>query len=376
MEGTATPSAVPPPSSTPVPESASPQSASPESATPRFTPVLPPRTPDAPPPRAGGRRRSLMIALGLVVAAAIAAAVIYGVTRDAGGSVATADPNLDTTIAADSGTVALDPNISDPDAVETLPAESAPADTDIDTDIDPDIDPDTRLGADTTNATTTPAAEGPDTTEAGEGDGNELTSIPQLVSWTSFSELPLSDDQRTAEIDRLIAARTVEAVASPGTVAEICAGIPVGAPIDLVITWQYLGETIQHDERQAVEPGVGSCIDNAGEPLKAGSYQVFAANADESELGFATTFVVGANPIEQLFTNNSETDICDIGVAPVDTSFYEFFTSTSGPILSGEQISIQVAGVEQDLRARTCSGGDLESLTFTPSSEAAQNLSL
>ena len=277
------------------------------------------------------------------------------------------DVSSDATVADDSVPAVLDPTVSDPAAVATGPAESTPQETD--------------ASANTAPATevvdeTSPATDAPDTTEVDEGDGPQLTTIPQLVSWTSFFELPLTDDQRAAEIDRLIAERTVAAVASPGSVAEICAGIPVGAPIDLVITWQHLGETIQQDERQAVEPGVGSCVDNAGEPLLAGSYQVFAASADESELGFATTFVVGANPVEQLFTNNSETDICDIGVAPVDTSFYEFFTSTSGPILPGEQISIQVAGVEQDLRARTCSGGDLESLTFTPSSDDIQNLSL
>lgn len=309
----------------------------------------------------------MAIALGLV-AAVVAAAVIFAVTRDSDESAATDDLNSDTTVAADSGAVVLDPTVSDPVAESTVPTESAPLET--------DASADTAANTEATNETTPATDRADTTTNSGEDDPPELTTIPQLVSWTSFSELPLADDQRTAEIERLIAERAVEAVASSGSVAEICAGIPVGTALDFVITWQHLGATIQQDERQAVEPGVGSCVDNAGEPLLAGSYQVFAASADETELGFATTFVVGANPVEQLFTNNSETDICDIGVAPVDTSFYEFFTSTSGPILSGEQISIQIAGVEQDLRARTCSGGDLESLTFTPSSDVAQNLSL
>lgn len=310
----------------------------------------------------------MVIAVGVALAVVIAVAVIIAVTRDSADPEASDDPNSETTVAADSGTVAVDPTDPDPVAESSVTVAGAPLETDVGTETAPDTE---------VTGETTPATDDPDiTTTSGADDPPELTEIPQLVSWTSFSELPLADDQRAAEIDRLIAERTVEAVASPGSVAEICAGIPVGTAIDFVITWQHLGQTIQQDERQAVEPGVGSCVNNAGEPLLAGSYQVFAASVDESELGFATTFVVGANPVEQLFTNNSETDICDIGVAPVDTSFYEFFTSTGGPILPGEQISIQIAGVEQDLRARTCSGGDLESLTFTPSSDVVQNLSL
>ncbi len=203
---------------------------------------------------------------------------------------------------------------------------------------------------------------------------DDLMTIDDLLVWTSFAEDPLDEPAQQAEIDRLIVERTVAAVAHPTRVSTICAGIPVNAVIDLSITWQYGGVTVQSDPAAATPPGVGACLDNDGEPLAAGSYQVFASNSDLSEIGFATTFVVGAEGITQSFLNNTDGDICEVGVAPIDTAYYESFVVDGGTLAPGELLNIPIATVDQDLSARFCDGTDVGEFVFSPSASSTQNL--
>lgn len=304
--------------------------------------------------------RLLGIVAAVVAAALGLAGIIYALTRNDESSVTTdatvPELTLDTTlpdiVVPETASPVTDPAVTEP--ASTPPPDTAP----------PDTVPTETSEPPATVLTTTP-------------DGsNDLISIPDLLAWTSFSEEPLDAAGKQSEVDTLIADRTVDAVAHPTKVSTICAGVPVNAAIDLTVTWQYLGETVQSDPRNAAPPGAGSCIDNGGDPLPAGSYQVFASTADESEVGYVTTFVIGANVVNQRFVNNTDQDICDIGVGPLDTQYYELFVSTDGAITPGDSIDIEVASVEQDLRATLCDGTDLDAFTFFPSSFGDQNLSL
>lgn len=305
----------------------------------------------------------LAIVAAVVVGALALAGAIYALTRSdtddtVNSDVATTEPTIDTAVPASDST---EPGT---ETIATEPVDTEPAATE-----PPVTDP----------AVTTPPTE-PATSDvvgATEPDSDDdLTAIDQLLAWTSFAEDPLDDSARQAEIDRLLVEKTVEAVAHPTRVSTICAGIPVNAALDFDIVWQFAGETVQTDTFSAAPPGVGSCIDNAGEPLAAGSYQVFAANDDESVVGFATTFVVGASEITQTFINNTDADICEVGVAPIDTAYYELFVIDPGPLAPGELLTIPIAAVEQDLSARYCDGTDVGALVFLADASATQNLSL
>ncbi len=142
----------------------------------------------------------------------------------------------------------------------------------------------------------------------------------------------------------------------------------------MAITWQFAGETVQSTVAAATSPGVGSCLTNDGDPLAAGSYQVFASNSDLSEVGLVTTFVVGANEIIQSFVNNTDVDICEVGVAPIDTGYYESFVAEGGPLAPGELVDIPIATVEQDLSALFCDGTEAGAFPFVPSAFNEQNL--
>ena len=292
----------------------------------------------------------LAIVVAVVGGAMAVAGAVFALTRSD-----TVDTVTSDTVTADS--VSTEVTLDSTVAPDTEPPATEPPATETDVDV-PVSDP---------PATDAPATSNPDP-------GDELTTMNDLLTWTSFAEDPLDEPAQQAEIDRLIAERTVAAVAHPTRVSTICAGIPVDAAIDLSITWQYSGETVQSDPAAATPPGVGACLDNDGEPLAAGSYQVFASNSDLSEIGFATTFVVGADGITQTFLNNTESGICEVGVAPIDTAYYEFFIVDGGTLAPGELLNIPIATVEQDLAARFCDGTEVGALVFSPSVFDAQNL--
>ena len=232
-------------------------------------------------------------------------------------------------------------------------------------------EPDETVPSDTVPSDTVPSETVPSDTEPVE---NPFDEIGVLLVWTSFDAEPLDELEQQAEIDALVADRTVEAVAHPTRVSTLCAGIPVDVPLELTITWQYAGETIRSDPRSATPPGTGACLTNDGAPLSAGTYQVLATDATEDEVGFATTFVVGATEVLQQFENNTDVDICDIGVAPLDTAFYEVYGSEGGPLGPGELVNIVVASVEQDLRSTECDGENFDSRTFFPNATSTEPL--
>lgn len=306
----------------------------------------------------------LAIVAAVVAGALGLAGVLFALTRNDDDSVTTDGTTpVETSAPADTeATESTEPSETTP--AVTSPADSVPLVTTPPVTAPQVTAPQVTVAPVTTLVDTTPPSD------------SGLTSIDQLLAWTSFSEEPLVAAEQQAEIDALIELRFVEAVAHPTTVSTICAGIPVDAAMDLTIVWQYLGETVQTDDVAAAPPGVGSCIDNGGDPLGAGSYQVFAATPDLVDIGYATTFVVGASTVTQTFVNNSDQDLCDVGLGPLDTQFYEFFVSENGIIVPGDLLEIDVASVEQDLRATACDGTTLEPFTFFPDSFTDQNLSL
>jgi hypothetical protein len=69
-------------------------------------------------------------------------------------------------------------------------------------------------------------------------------------------------------------------------------------------------------------------------------------------------------------------DSCDVGIGPLDTHYYELFVSSNGAIAPGEFIDIDLASVEQNIRATTYDSTDLDVVPFVPNSFIEQNLSL
>lgn len=329
--------------------------------------------PTVDPSQSSGTGKTLAIVAGGVAAVLAVAALVFVLTRN--------DTDVANDISPQATIIATDV----PDA-ETSDDEPAPitaatepgdeSDTTADSsDAADNATPDDSESADTTPDGTTATTEITATTAPVDAsDDDRRDEISRLLAWTSFSETPLDPDAEQIEIARLIADPAVEAVASTGTVSTLCAGLPVDADFDLTITWQYRGVTVQSDAASATPPGVGSCLSNDGAPLDAGSYQVLATNADESDNGFATTFVVGAASVTQLFVNNSDVDICEVAIAPLDTAFYELFQPEDGPLRPGELLVIDVADVDQEVRTGLCSGTDLEPFTFDPSDAREQDL--
>ncbi len=69
-------------------------------------------------------------------------------------------------------------------------------------------------------------------------------------------------------------------------------------------------------------------------------------------------------------------DICDVGIGPLHTQYYELLRVDQWRHCPGEFVDVDLVSVEQDICATTCDGTDLDAVTFVPNSFVDQNLSL
>ncbi len=318
--------------------------------------------------------KTALIVGGALVAILGVAGLVFAVSRnDASSTIDSVliddpdpEPEISTTVAPTDDTEV--PAVTEPDTPATEP--DTPS-TEPDT---PSTEPDTTLVTVPDQPAATLAPGVTVVPDSDFGDGVPLDSVGQLLAWTSFSSTPLDDAGQQSMIESLISTRQVVAVAHPTAVSAICAGIPVDVDLSFDIVWEFGGDEVSRTPVDAAPPGAGGCIENGDDPLPAGSYQVYALGTAADDVGYATTFVVGANEVAQSFVNNSDVDICDIGLGPIDTGFYELFVSRGGPIPPGDTIIIDVASVEYDLRAASCDGDVLGDLSFLPDAFSDQPL--
>ncbi len=156
-------------------------------------------------------------------------------------------------------------------------------------------------------------------------------------------------------------------VSTTDAVRNLCAALPIDEPASASAEWTRDSAPISSGVTRVLEaPADGNCINNNGEPLQDGAYEVsFTDNGG----GMTTValFTIGAATVTQSFTNDTEADLCTVDVGPTSAGFYQAFELPSGePLAPGDSILIDVADVEHEARGLDCDGEPRESFFFTP----------
>lgn len=156
-------------------------------------------------------------------------------------------------------------------------------------------------------------------------------------------------------------------VSTPEPVVNLCAAIAIDEPVNARVEWSRDGATVlENPTRPFAVPADGNCINNNGDPLENGSYEVFFTD-DAGGQSRIALFTVGAATRSQVFLNDTGLDICFIDLSPSVAGFYQSFEPTGDtPLLDGETIAIDIADVEHDLRGVDCDGNELDAVGFVP----------
>ena len=121
-------------------------------------------------------------------------------------------------------------------------------------------------------------------------------------------------------------------------------------------------------------PGFGECVGNDGDVLETGSYQFIATDTDGDESA-PGGFVVGAERIDQRFSNNGSDPICGVRIAPSTSRYFEAYVFDAEPVPPGAVFTLPVAVVEQDVETMSCRKGEvLSTFDFLPDAGEVQQL--
>jgi hypothetical protein len=180
----------------------------------------------------------------------------------------------------------------------------------------------------------------------------------------------IPDDQLATSLEQLGLAEGDNPVSTADAVLNLCAAIPVDAPVGARVSWSRDNVSVlDGTSRTFSSPADGNCINNNGEPLADGAYEVFFTDDADGESGVAL-FTVGAATRSQEFVNDSAIELCSVDLGPTTSGFYQSFELTSEePIVIGESIIIDVADVEHEARGVDCSEATQESIFFLPSDD-------
>lgn len=196
--------------------------------------------------------------------------------------------------------------------------------------------------------------------------------VPNVAAYPNYLSTP--EDAR-AQIDQLLASGRHD-VATPGPAASICAAVRMGQPLAVKSRWERDGRRIaSSDLGRRDAPGFGECLGNDGEPLAEGSYQYVVIDSEGHESA-AGGIVIGAERIDQLFTNDGDEPVCLVRIAPSVSRYFEVYVYTAQPVAPDAQVSIPVAVVRQDVEAVGCGGVDdvLARFSFDPRPGVPQDL--
>lgn len=212
--------------------------------------------------------------------------------------------------------------------------------------------------------TTPPPTDAPTTTAPVVLDG---TVDGLFVHLESFPEV-LAEGDLDATIQRIGLAEGNNPVSSADPVLNLCAAIPVDTPVAATVTWLLDNEPLSEGaERAFAMPSDGNCINNSGEPLASGAYEVSFTDSAGAMSGVAL-FTVGAETVNQEFLNDTDADLCAVELGPTAAGFYQSFEVNGGEaIVPGDSILIDIADVEHEIRSVDCDGNPAESFFATPS---------
>lgn len=213
---------------------------------------------------------------------------------------------------------------------------------------------------------TPPPTEATTTTDPVVADG----SVDSLfVHVESFSEV-IAEGDLDATLQRIGLAEGNNPVSAADSVLNLCAALPVDTPVSATVTWTLDNETLSEGaERVFATPADGNCINNSGEPLASGAYEVSFSDSAGAMSGVAL-FTVGAATVNQEFVNDTDTDLCAVELAPTAAGFYQSFEVNGGePLIPGDSILIDIAEIEHEIRGVDCADSPLESFFASPSAD-------
>lgn len=205
------------------------------------------------------------------------------------------------------------------------------------------------------------------------------TTIPPVVADGSVDSLfvhveafpnVVAEADLDATIQRIGLAEGNNPVSSADPVLNLCAAIPVEMPVSATVSWTLdNAELSEGAERVFATPADGNCINNSGEPLASGAYEVSFSDADGAMSGVAL-FTVGAATVNQEFLNDTDADLCAVELAPTSAGFFQSFEVTGGePLIPGDSILIDLADIEHEVRGVDCDGTAGESFFASPASD-------
>jgi hypothetical protein len=223
--------------------------------------------------------------------------------------------------------------------------------------------------------TTVPSPAAPPSSVPGPPPALSGPTAADLVPYVAALAEPLATPEAVrAQIDQLLTGPRHD-VASANEVAALCAIVPLDGAIVAAGRWERDGRRVSSSDavgRNA--PGFGECVGNDGEPLDDGSYQFIAVDADGVESA-AGGFVVGAERVEQRFTNNADVPVCGVRIAPTTSRYFEVYVFDEEPVAPGATVKLTVAAVDQDVATMSCRKGDvLATFDFRPDPEEVQEL--
>ncbi len=234
--------------------------------------------------------------------------------------------------------------------------------------------PPTTVASSSTVTSTTAA---PTSTTVG---GSTTTTVPTtpigdvVPNVAAFAELLATPVEAQPQIDQLLVAGRHD-VAVTGPVLSLCATVSLQAPLTAGGRWERDGREISTSAPIGrAPPGFGECLSDGGEALPDGSYQFIATDVEGNESA-AGGLVVGAQRIEQRFTNNGSEPLCAVRIAPSDASYFEVYVYDGAPIAPGSLVTLPVAEVDQDVEAVACGSGEIVAgFDFEPQAGEVQAL--
>lgn len=224
-------------------------------------------------------------------------------------------------------------------------------------------EPGTTLPESTTTESTTEPTIGSTTTTVATATGSVDGVSVQLDARADI----VADGDLDATLERIGLSSVANPISTAEPVVNLCAAVAVDEPVNARVEWTLDMRTIlESPTRQLATPADGGCINNEGDPLDDGVYEVFFTDAGGESL--VAAFVVGAITRPQDFLNDTGVDVCFVDVAPVAASCYQTIEPFD-PLADGDTITIELADVEHDVRPVDCDDNELEAVFFTPSDD-------
>ncbi len=179
-----------------------------------------------------------------------------------------------------------------------------------------------------------------------------------FVSVEAFPDV-IAEAELDATIQRIGLNEGNNPVSSADPVLNLCAAIPVEMPVSATVTWSVDNVTLSEGaERVFATPADGNCINNSGQPLAPGAYEVSFTDAAGATSGVAL-FSVGVATVNQEFLNDTGADLCSVELAPTAAGFFQPFEVDGGvPLVAGESILIDMADTEHEIRGVGCADGE------------------